>query len=95
MELVDRLGIDGRSGPAGMAAAAELYSEGLWAHERIISRNERARFPPERPKARAKEQRPIRQFDLTRCGCSLIGACVFSSGFLSPGEKKDPESNRN
>src|SRR6202451_4560311 len=39
MENVERLGADGRSGPAGMVAAAEFILEGLWSHKRI-SRNE-------------------------------------------------------
>jgi magnesium chelatase subunit I len=57
-ENIDRLGIDGRSGPAGMAAAAEFILEGLWAHKRI-SRNEERGFHAERPKApEAREQQP-------------------------------------
>ncbi len=49
METIERLGADGRSGPAGMAAAAEFILEGLWAHKRI-SRNEERGFHAERPK---------------------------------------------
>jgi magnesium chelatase subunit I len=43
MDQVGRLEVDGRSGPAGMAAAAEFILEGLWAHKRI-SRNEERGF---------------------------------------------------
>ncbi len=58
MEQIDRLGADGRSGPAGMAAAAEFILEGLWAHKRI-SRNEERGFHAERPKApEPREQTP-------------------------------------
>src|SRR5580700_10408592 len=58
MELVDRLGADGRGGPAGMAAAAEFILEGLWAHKRI-SRNEERGYHAERPKApEPREQQP-------------------------------------
>ena len=63
MENVERLGADGRSGPAGMAAAAEFILEGLWAHKRI-SRNEERGFHAERPKApepREQQQRPPRR----------------------------------
>jgi magnesium chelatase subunit I len=58
MENIDRLGADGRSGPAGMAAAAEFILEGLWAHKRI-SRNEERGFHADRPKApEPREQAP-------------------------------------
>src|SRR5579864_7236095 len=58
MDNIDRLGADGRSGPAGMAAAAEFVLEGLWAHKRI-SRNEERGFHAERPKApEPREQQP-------------------------------------
>jgi magnesium chelatase subunit I len=58
MENIERLGVDGRSGPAGMAAAAEFILEGLWAHKRI-SRNEERGFHAERPKApEPREQSP-------------------------------------
>jgi magnesium chelatase subunit I len=58
MEQIDRLGADGRSGPAGMAAAAEFILEGLWAHKRI-SRNEERGFHAERPKPpEPREQSP-------------------------------------
>ncbi len=58
MEQIDRLGADGRSGPAGMAAAAEFILEGLWAHKRI-SRNEERGFHAERPKTpEPREQTP-------------------------------------
>src|ERR1700734_1870501 len=58
MENVDRMGADGRSAPAGMAAAAEFILEGLWAHKRI-SRNEERGFHAERPKAvEPREQQP-------------------------------------
>ncbi|HEX3376652.1 MAG TPA: hypothetical protein VHS29_07310 [Candidatus Acidoferrales bacterium] len=63
MEIVERMGVDGRSGPAGMAAAAEFILEGLWAHKRI-SRNEERGFHAERPKApdpREQQQRPPRR----------------------------------
>jgi magnesium chelatase subunit I len=63
MENVERMGVDGRSGPAGMAAAAEFILEGLWAHKRI-SRNEERGFHAERPKApdpREQQQRPPRR----------------------------------
>ncbi|HEX3372522.1 MAG TPA: hypothetical protein VHS08_08385 [Candidatus Acidoferrales bacterium] len=63
MENVDRMGVDGRSGPAGMAAAAEFILEGLWAHKRI-SRNEERGFHADRPKApdpREQQQRPPRR----------------------------------
>jgi len=60
MEHVERLGADGRSGPAGMAAAAEFILEGLWSHKRI-SRNEERGFHAERPKApEPREQQPQR-----------------------------------
>ncbi len=66
MEHVDRLGADGRSGPAGMAAAAEFVLEGLWAHKRI-SRNEERGFHAERPKAPEQREQnprpPRRQFN--------------------------------
>src|SRR3984893_8537218 len=66
MEHVDRLGADGRSGPAGMAAAAEFILEGLWAHKRI-SRNEERGFHAERPKAPEPREQfprpPRRQFN--------------------------------
>jgi magnesium chelatase subunit I len=58
MEIVERLGVDGRSGPAEMAAAAEFILEGLWAHKRI-SRNEERGFHAERPKTpEPREQQP-------------------------------------
>jgi magnesium chelatase subunit I len=58
MENIERLGADGRSGPAGMAAAAEFILEGLWAHKRI-SRNEERGFHAERPKPpEPREQSP-------------------------------------
>jgi magnesium chelatase subunit I len=58
MDNAERLGADGRSGPAGMAAAAEFILEGLWAHKRI-SRNEERGFHAERPKApEPREQQP-------------------------------------
>jgi magnesium chelatase subunit I len=63
MEHVDRLGADGRSGPAGMAAAAEFILEGLWAHKRI-SRNEERGFHAERqktPEPREQNPRPPRR----------------------------------
>jgi magnesium chelatase subunit I len=63
MDNVERMGVDGRSGPAGMAAAAEFILEGLWAHKRI-SRNEERGFHAERPKApdpREQQQRPPRR----------------------------------
>ena len=63
MEQTERLGADGRSGPSGMAAAAEFILEGLWAHKRI-SRNEERGFHAERPKApepREPQQRQTRR----------------------------------
>ncbi len=58
MENIERLGVDGRSGPAGMAAAAEFILEGLWAHKRI-SRNEERGFHADRSKApEPREQAP-------------------------------------
>jgi magnesium chelatase subunit I len=58
MENIERLGVTGRSGPAGMAAAAEFILEGLWSHKRI-SRNEERGFHAERPKAPdPREQHP-------------------------------------
>jgi len=63
MENIERLGADGRSGPAGMAAAAEFILEGLWSHKRI-SRNEERGFHAERPKApdpREQQPRPPRR----------------------------------
>ena len=58
MEHVDRLGANGRSGPAGMAAAAEFILEGLWSHKRI-SRNEERCFHAEHPRApEPREQQP-------------------------------------
>jgi len=58
MDNIERMGADGRSGPAGMAAAAEFILEGLWAHKRI-SRNEERGFHAERPKApEPREQQP-------------------------------------
>ena len=58
MDHLDRLGADGRGGPAGMAAAAEFILEGLWAHKRI-SRNEERGYHAERPKApEPREQQP-------------------------------------
>ena len=58
MEHIERLGADSRSGPAGMAAAAEFILEGLWAHKRI-SRNEERGFHVERPKTpEPREQMP-------------------------------------
>src|SRR5712692_5094878 len=66
MEHIERLGADGRSGPAGMSAAAEFILEGLWAHKRI-SRNEERGFHAERPKpVEPREQiprPPRRQFN--------------------------------
>ena len=63
MENIERLGADGRSGPSGMAAAAEFILEGLWSHKRI-SRNEERGFHAERPKApdpREQQPRPPRR----------------------------------
>ncbi|HEX4642831.1 MAG TPA: hypothetical protein VH161_05165 [Candidatus Acidoferrales bacterium] len=63
MDHVNRLGADGPSGPAAMAAAAEFILEGLWAHKRI-SRNEERGFHAERPKTpepREQQQRPPRR----------------------------------
>ncbi len=63
MEHVERLGADGRNGPAGMAAAAEFVLEGLWAHKRI-NRNEERGFHAERPKTpepREQQTRPPRR----------------------------------
>ena len=63
MDNVERMSVDGRSGPAGMAAAAEFILEGLWAHKRI-SRNEERGFHADRPKApdpREQQQRPPRR----------------------------------
>jgi len=63
MDNVERMGADGRNGPAGMAAAAEFILEGLWAHKRI-SRNEERGFHAERPKTpdpREQQQRPPRR----------------------------------
>jgi magnesium chelatase subunit I len=63
MENIERLGADGRSGPAGMAAAAEFILEGLWSHKRI-SRNEERGFHAERPKTpdtREQQPRPPRR----------------------------------
>ena len=58
MDNVERLGADGRSGPSGMAAAAEFILEGLWSHKRI-SRNEERGYYAERPKApEPREQQP-------------------------------------
>ncbi len=58
MDNIERVGADGRSGPAGMAAAAEFILEGLWAHKRI-SRNEERGFHAERPKTpEPREQQP-------------------------------------
>src|SRR6266550_2475353 len=58
MEQIERVDADGRSGPSGMAAAAEFILEGLWAHKRI-SRNEERGFHAERPKApEPREQTP-------------------------------------
>ena len=58
MEHVESLGVDGRSGPAGMAAAAEFILEGLWAHKRI-SRNEERGFHawsvPKTPEPRERQ----------------------------------------
>jgi magnesium chelatase subunit I len=65
MEHIDRLGADGRSGPAGMAAAAEFILEGLWSHKRI-SRNEERGFHAERPRTpepRETPRPPRRQFN--------------------------------
>ena len=66
MEQIERLGVSGRSGPAGMAAAAEFILEGLWAHKRI-SRSEERGFHADRPKApEPREQHtrpPRRQFN--------------------------------
>ena len=63
MEHIERLGADGRSGPAGMSAAAEFILEGLWAHKRI-SRNEERGFHAERqktPEPRELHGRPPRR----------------------------------
>ena len=63
MDQVGRLEVDGRSGPAGMAAAAEFILEGLWAHKRI-SRNEERGFHAERqkpPEPREQYPRPPRR----------------------------------
>jgi len=63
MEQVERLGANGRNGPAGMAAAAEFILEGLWAHKRI-NRNEERGFHAERPKTpepREQQTRPPRR----------------------------------
>jgi magnesium chelatase subunit I len=58
MEHLGRLNADGRSGPAGMAAAAEFVLEGLWAHKRI-SRSEERGFYADRPKPpEPREQYP-------------------------------------
>jgi magnesium chelatase subunit I len=66
MEHVDRLGAGSKTGPAGMAAAAEFILEGLWAHKRI-SRNEERGFHAERPKAPEQREQsprpPRRQFN--------------------------------
>jgi magnesium chelatase subunit I len=66
MEHIERLGVSGRSGPAGMAAAAEFILEGLWAHKRI-SRNEERGFYAERPKPPEPREQyprpPRRQFN--------------------------------
>ncbi len=67
MENIEKMGADGRSGPAGMAAAAEFILEGLWSHKRI-SRNEERGFHAERPKTPdPREQQsprpPRRQFN--------------------------------
>jgi len=59
MENIERLGSDGRSGPSGMAAAAEFILEGLWSHKRI-SRNEERGFHSERPKAPEQREQPPR-----------------------------------
>jgi len=62
-EHTDRLGVDGRNGPAAMAAAAEFILEGLWAHKRI-SRSEERGFHAERPRVpepREPVQRPPRR----------------------------------
>jgi magnesium chelatase subunit I len=63
MEQIEHLGVNGRSGPAGMAAAAEFILEGLWAHKRI-SRNEERGFHLERqraPEPREQHPRPPRR----------------------------------
>jgi magnesium chelatase subunit I len=63
MENIERLGVNGRSGPAGMAAAAEFILEGLWSHKRI-SRNEERGFHAERvktPDPREQQPRPPRR----------------------------------
>jgi magnesium chelatase subunit I len=58
MEQIERLGANGRSGPAGMAAAAEFILEGLWAHKRISRSEERGFYAePHRP-AEPREQYP-------------------------------------
>jgi magnesium chelatase subunit I len=66
MEQAEKIGGDGRSGPGGMAAAAEFILEGLWAHKRI-SRNEERGFHAERPKApeprEPQPRTPRRQFN--------------------------------
>jgi len=59
MEHIDRLGADSRSGPAGMAAAAEFILEGLWAHKRI-SRSQERGFHAERPKVPEPREQPPR-----------------------------------
>jgi magnesium chelatase subunit I len=66
MEQAEKVGGDGRSGPGGMAAAADFILEGLWAHKRI-SRNEERGFHAERPKApeprEPQPRTPRRQFN--------------------------------
>jgi magnesium chelatase subunit I len=59
MENIERVGADGRSGPSGMAAAAEFILEGLWSHKRI-SRNEERGFHSDRPKAPEQREQPPR-----------------------------------
>ena len=66
LEHIERLGVSGRSGPSGMAAAAEFILEGLWAHKRI-SRNEERGYYAERPKPPEPREQyprpPRRQFN--------------------------------
>jgi len=59
MDQAGKLGADGKSGPSGMAAAAEFILEGLWAHKRI-SRNEERGYYAERPKPSEPREQPPR-----------------------------------
>jgi magnesium chelatase subunit I len=52
MDHAGRLGVDGKSEPAEMAAAAEFILEGLWAHKRI-GRSEERGFYADAPRAAA------------------------------------------